>query len=57
MSVKAKKLDEPRRLMAVVKIVAGEVTIFPVADSDGERAEILDALRVYFGEAAGQSAK
>jgi hypothetical protein len=56
MSVK-KRLDEPRRLMAVVEIVAGEVTIFPVAESDGEREEILAALQIYFGEPGGQSPK
>jgi len=56
MSVKEKP-TEPRRLRAVVEIVAGEVTVFPVAESDGERDEILDALRIYFGEPGGQSEK
>jgi hypothetical protein len=41
--------QEPKRLKAIVEIVGGELFIFPVADSDGEREEILDALRIYFG--------
>lgn len=42
-------------LQAIVKIVGGEVSIFPVADSDVDRETILDALRIYFGETGGQS--
>ena len=41
---------QPKRLRAIVELVGGEVFIFPVADSDAEREEILDALRIYFGE-------
>jgi hypothetical protein len=40
----------PRRLRAIVELIGGELFIFPVADSDGERDDILDALRIYFGE-------
>lgn len=36
----------PKRLRAYVEIVSGELIIFPVADSDSEREEILDALRI-----------
>jgi hypothetical protein len=45
-----KQQQKPKRLKAIVEIVGGEVMIFPIANSDGEREEILDALRIYFGE-------
>ena len=45
-----KQQQKPKRLRAIVEIVGGEVFISPVADSDAEREEILDALRIYFGE-------
>jgi len=32
-------------LTAIVQIVDGELIIFPIADSDADRAVILDALR------------
>jgi hypothetical protein len=41
---------QPKRLRAIVEIVGGEVFIFPVGDSDADSKEILDALRIYFGE-------
>lgn len=41
---------DSKPLRAIVEIIDGEVFIFPVADSDIQRAEILDALRIYFGE-------
>jgi len=34
------------RLWAIVEIIDGELIIFPVADSDSERAAILKALRL-----------
>ena len=47
-------MDEPAqgqpRKRAIIEIVVGEIFIFPVAGSDVERAEILDALRIYFGD-------
>jgi len=49
-----KQQPEPKRLRAIVEIIGGEVIIFPVADSDGDREEILDALRIYFGETEGR---
>jgi hypothetical protein len=45
-----KQQQEPKRLRAIVEVIAGEVMIFPIADSDTERQEILDALRIYFRE-------
>jgi hypothetical protein len=50
MSVKVMQQQEPKRLKAIVEIIAGEVMIFPIADSDTDRQEILDALRIYFDE-------
>jgi hypothetical protein len=50
----SKQQPEPKRLRTIVEIASGEVIIFPVADSDADREEILDALRIYFGEIEGR---
>jgi hypothetical protein len=34
-----------RRLRAVVEVISGELKIYPIANSDTEEAEIMDALR------------
>jgi hypothetical protein len=54
MTTEKPQQQEPKRLRAIVEIVGGEVIIFPVADSDADREEILDALRIYFGEIEGR---
>ncbi len=42
----------PPRLRAMVEIIDGRLKIFPVASSDVEASQILDALR-FFGEDVG----
>jgi hypothetical protein len=53
----SKQQPEPKRLRAIVEVIGGEVVIFPVGDSDADSKEILDALRIYFGDTEGQSRK
>lgn len=36
---------EAKRLRAFIKIIDGELAVYPIADSDEEEREILDALR------------
>jgi hypothetical protein len=43
----------PSRLRAIIEIVDGQLKIFPVASSDVEASQILDALR-FFGEGFGE---
>jgi len=44
------RTESQTRLRAIVEIIDGELIIFPVADSDSERAAILDALRFLANE-------
>ena len=37
--------EKPRRLFAIVEIIGGEIEFFPIADSDEQSRQIMDALR------------
>jgi hypothetical protein len=41
------KSSSPNVLRAMIEIIDGELKVFPIADSDGEERQILDALRFY----------
>jgi hypothetical protein len=37
-------------LRAIIEVIGGELSITPIADSDAEEREILDALRIHLDE-------
>lgn len=39
--------SQPPRLRAMIEIIDGELKIFPIADSDEQAKEIVDALRFF----------
>jgi hypothetical protein len=41
---------QPKRLRAIIEFCDGELLIYPVGESDVDRAEIIDALRIYLDE-------
>lgn len=43
---------QPTTLRAMIEIIAGELKIYPVAESDADEKLILDALRFLRGQAA-----
>ena len=45
---------ESQRLRAYIEIFNGQLCITPIASSDREERDIVDAIRVLFGERAGQ---
>ena len=45
-----RKKSQTTRLRAVVEVIDGELVISPIANSDVERAAILDALRFIANE-------
>jgi hypothetical protein len=50
-----KKVNPSRKpLRAIVEIIGGELTIFPVANSDTEAATIMNALRFVIEDGAAR---
>jgi len=46
----AKRIQSQRHLRAIIELIDGELAIFPIANSDADRAAILDALRFLANE-------